>query len=241
MADKKLIDKVKELLDSNANASLKDAAKKWLDEADAKYGDKFDNLKEKGGEALDKLGEFADKYSEKAIDANEKLGKVSDKVAETAEKFAEKAAPVVDGLKDKAAPKIDELKEKAAPKIDELKEKAAPKIDELKEKAAPVVSKVTELEFIKQLKAGISSLDEVIDTFSKPEMKENVGEEAAEQIRKHAEAMKAEGKKFCDCPACTKAREILKELGVDLEVPEAEEAAEPEAPAEAAEEPEAAE
>ena len=237
MADKKLIDKVKELLDSNANASLKDAAKKWLDEADAKYGDKFDNLKEKGGEALDKLGEFADKYSEKAIDANEKLGKVSDKVAETAEKFAEKAAPVVDGLKDKAAPKIDELKEKAAPKIDELKEKAAPKIDELKEKAAPVVSKVTELEFIKQLKNGISSVDEVIDTFSDPEMRKNMGEEAAEQIKAHAEAIKAEGKKFCDCPACTKAREILKELGVDLEEPEVEEAAEEPA----AEEPEVVE
>ena len=215
MADKKLIDKVKELLDSNANASLKDAAKKWLDEADAKYGDKFDNLKEKGGEAWDKLGEFADKYSEKAIDANEKLGKVSDKVAEKAGKFAEKAAPVV-----------DELKEKAAPKIDELKEKAAPKIDELKEKAAPVVSKVTELEFIKQLKAGVSSVDEVIDTFSDPEMREKMGEEAAEQIKAHAEAIKAEGKKFCDCPACTKAREILRELGVDLEAPEVEEAAE---------------
>ena len=230
MADKKLIDKVKELLDSNANASLKDAAKKWLDEADAKYGDKFDNIKEKGSEAWDKIGEFADKYSEKAIDANEKLGRVSDKVAETAGKFADKAAPVVDGLK-----------EKAAPKIDELKEKAAPKFDELKEKAAPVVSKVTELEFIKQLKNGISSVDEVIDTFSDPEMRKNMGEEAAEQIKAHAEAIKAEGKKFCDCPACTKAREILKELGVDLEVPEAEEAAEPEAPAEAAEEPEAAE
>ena len=226
MADKKLIDKVKELLDSNANASLKDAAKKWLDEADAKYGDKFDNLKEKGGEAWDKLGEFADKYSEKAIDANEKLGKVSDKVAEKAGKFAEKAAPVVDGLK-----------EKAAPKIDEFKEKAAPKIDELKEKAAPVVSKVTELEFIKQLKAGVSSVDEVIDTFSDPEMREKMGEEAAEQIKAHAEAIKAEGKKFCDCPACTKAREILKELGVDLEAPEAEEAAEEPA----AEEPETVE
>ena len=226
MADKKLIDKVKELLDSNANASLKDAAKKWLDEADAKYGDKFDNLKEKGGEAWDKFGEFADKYSEKAIDANEKLGKVSDKVAEKAGKFAEKAAPVVDGLK-----------EKAAPKIDELKEKAAPKIDELKEKAAPVVSKVTELEFIKQLKAGVSSVDEVIDTFSDPEMREKMGEEAAEQIKAHAEAIKAEGKKFCDCPACTKAREILKELGVDIEAPEVEEAAEEPA----AEEPEVSE
>ena len=220
MADKKLIDKVKELLDSNANASLKDAAKKWLDEADAKYGDKFDNLKEKGGEAWDKLGEFADKYSEKAIDANEKLGKVSDKVAEKAGKFAEKAAPVVDGLK----------------------EKAAPKIDELKEKAAPVVSKVTELEFIKQLKAGVSSVDEVIDTFSDPEMREKMGEEAAEQIKAHAEAIKAEGKKFCDCPACTKAREILKELGVDLEEPAVEEAAEePAAEEPAAEEPETVE
>ena len=226
MADKKLIDKVKELLDSNANASLKDAAKKWLDEADAKYGDKFDNIKEKGSEAWDKIGEFADKYSEKAIDANDKLGRVSDKVAETAGKFAEKAAPVVDGLK-----------EKAAPKIDELKEKAAPKFDELKEKATPVVSKVTELEFIKQLKNGISSVDEVIDTFSDPEMRKAMGEEAAEQIKAHAEAIKAEGKKFCDCPACTKAREILKELGVDLEEPEVEEAAEEPA----AEEPEVVE
>ena len=167
MADKKLIDKVKELLDSNANASLKDAAKKWLEEADAKYGDKFDELKEKGSEAWDKIGDFADKYSEKAIEANEKLGKVSDKIAEGADKFAEKAAPVVDGLK-----------EKAAPKIDELKEKAAPKIDELKGKAAPVVDKVVENEFIKALKDGISSLDEVIDVFSKPDMKEKMGEEA---------------------------------------------------------------
>ena len=209
MADKKTVDKVKELLDGHVYAPLKDAAEKWLAEADEKYGDKFDELKEKGGEAWDKLNESAEKFSEKSIEANEKLTKAGEKFTDAVEKFS-----------DKAAPKIDELKEKAAHKIDELKEKAAPKLDELKGKAAPVVDKVTESEFIKQLKAGISSLDEVIDTFSKPEMKENVGEEAAEQIRKHAEAMKAEGKKFCDCPACTKAREILKDLGVDIEAPE---------------------
>ncbi|MBR3377361.1 MAG: hypothetical protein IKG44_06750 [Mogibacterium sp.] len=209
MADKKTVDKVKELLDGHVYAPLKDAAEKWLAEADEKYGDKFDELKEKGGEAWDKLNESAEKFSEKSIEANEKLIKAGEKFTDAVEKFS-----------DKAAPKIDELKEKAAPKIDELKEKAAPALDELKGKAAPVVDKVTESEFIKQLKAGISSLDEVIDTFSKPEMKENVGEEAAEQIRKHAEAMKAEGKKFCDCPACTKAREILKDLGVDIEAPE---------------------
>ena len=198
MADGKLIDKVKALLDSNANASLKDAAKKWLDEADEKYGDKFDELKEKGSDAWDKLGELADKYSEKSIETNEKLSKMGGKVAESASKFAEKAAPVVD----------------------DLKEKAAPKIEGLKGKAAPVVNKVTEMEFIKQLKAGIASLDEVIDTFSKPEMADKMGAEAAEQIRAHAEAMKAEGKKFCDCPACTQAREILKELGESIEEPE---------------------
>ena len=214
MADKKTVDKVKELLGGHVYAPLKEAAEKWLAEADEKYGDKFDELKEKGSDAFEKFGDFAEKYSDKTIEATEKLSKVSDKVAAGAEKFAEKAAP-----------KIDELKEKAAPKIDELKEKASPKIEELKGKAAPVVDKVTEMEFIKQLKAGISSLDEVIDTFSKPEMKEMMGEEAAAQIKAHAEAMKAEGKTFCDCPACTKAREILRDLGEDIEVPEAEEPA----------------
>ena len=222
MADKKTVDKVKDLLSGHVYAPLKEAAEKWLAEADEKYGDKFDELKEKGSETLDKLGEVAEKYSDKSIEVTEKLAKVSDKISEGADKLSEKAAPVVDSLK-----------EKAAPKIDELKEKAAPKIEELKGKAAPVVDKVTENEFIKQLKAGISSLDEVIETFSKPEMKEAMGEEAAAQIKAHAEAMKAEGKKFCDCPACTKAREILKDLGVDLEEPEVEEAK--------AEEPEVAE
>ena len=209
MADKKTVDKVKELLGGHVYAPLKEAAEKWLAEADEKYGDKFDEFKEKSTETLDKLGEIAEKYSEKSIEVTEKLTKVGDKIGENAEKFSEKAAP-----------KIEELKEKAAPKIEELKEKAAPKIEELKGKAAPVVDKVTENEFIKQLKAGISTLDEVIDTFSKPEMKEAMGEEAAAQIKAHAEAMKAEGKKFCDYPACTKAREILKDLGVDIEEPE---------------------
>ena len=225
MADKKTVDKVKELLGGHVYGPLKEAAEKWLAEAEEKYGDKFDDVKEKGGKAWDKISDAAEKFSEKSIEANEKLTKAGEKVAEGAGKFAEKAAPVVDGLK-----------EKAAPKIEELKEKAAPKVEELKGKAAPVVDKVTELEFIKQLKAGIASVDEVIDTFSDPEMREKMGEEAAEQIKQHAEAIKAEGKKFCDCPACTKAREILKDLGVDIEAPEVEEPAAEEAKAEEPEE-----
>ena len=211
MADKKTVDKVKALLDGHVYAPLRDAAEKWLAEAEDKYGDKFDDLKEKGGDAWDKLNDAAEKFSDKSIEMNEKLSKAGEKFTEGAEKFAEKAAPV-----------IGDLKEKAGPKFDELKEKAAPAFDEIKGKAAPVVDKVTESEFIKQLKNGVASLDEVIETFSKPEMKANVGEEAAEQIRKHAEAMKAEGKKYCDCPACTKAREILRDLGEDLDAPDAE-------------------
>ena len=227
MADNKTVDKVKALLDGHVYGPLKEAAEKWLAEADEKYGDKFDELKGKGSEALDKLGEYAEKYSEKSIEVGEKLSKVSEKLGESAEKFAEKAAPVV-----------EDLKVKAAPVVEDLKGKAAPVVEDLKGKAAPVVDKVTENEFIKQLKAGISSLDEVIDTFSKPEMKEAMGEEAAAQIKAHAEAMKAEGKTFCDCPACTKAREILKDLGVELEEPEVGEA---EAEEPAAEEPEVTE
>ena len=223
MADKKTVDKVKELLNGHVYGPLKDAAEKWLAEVDEKYGDKIDDIKEKGSEALDKLGDAAEKFSDKSIETSEKLTQAGAKVAEKAEEFKEKAAPKVEEFKEKAGPKLEELKDKAAPKIEELKGKAAPKVEELKSKAAPVVDKVTELEFIKQLKAGISSVDEVIETFSKPEMREAMGEEAAEQIRKHAEAIKAEGKKFCDCEACTKAREILKDLGVDLDEPEVDE------------------
>lgn len=208
MADKKTVDKVKSLLDGHVYAPLKEAAEKWLEEADEKY-----DVKEKAGKAWDKLGDAAESFSDASAKFNEKMNAAGGKVTEMA---------------DKAAPKIEELKEKAAPKIDELKEKAAPKIDELKGKAAPTVDKVTESELIAKLKEGIATVNETIEHFSDPKVRSDIGEEAAEQIKKHAEELKAQGKKFCDCPACTKAREILKDLGVELEdvAEEAEEAAE---------------
>ena len=201
MAEKNTVDKVKELLDGHVYAPLRDAAEKWLEEADEKY-----DVKEKAEKAWDKLTETAENFSESSIKFNEKMAGASEKLSASADKFAEKAVPV-----------LEEIKDMAAPKVGALVGKAAPKVEDLKEKAAPAVDKITESELIKQLKAGVATLDEVIDTFSKPEMRANVGEEAAEQIKKHAEEMKAAGKKFCDCPACTKAREILKDLGVDLE------------------------
>ena len=186
MADKKTVDKVKELLDGHVYAPLKEAAEKWLEEADEKY-----DVKDKAGKAWDKLGEAADSFADASAKFNEKMSAAGEKVTE----MADKAAPV----------------------IDELKEKAAPKIDELKEKAAPTVGKVTDSELVAKLKEGITTVNETIEHFSDPKVKADIGEEAAEQIRRHAEELKAQGKKYCDCPACTKAREILRDLGVELE------------------------
>jgi uncharacterized phage infection (PIP) family protein YhgE len=190
MADKKTVDKVKELLDGHVYAPLKETAEKWLAEADEKY-----DVKEKAGKAWDKLGEAADSFAESSGKFNEKMNEAGEKFTAGAEKLAEKAGPAVDQLKEKAAPKLDELKEKAAPALD----------------------KVSDSELIAKLKEGIATVNETIEHFSDPKVREDFGEEAAEQIKKHAEALKAEGKEFCDCPACTKAREILKDLGVDLE------------------------
>ena len=201
MADKKTVEKVRALLDGHVYAPLKEAAEKWLEEADEKY-----DVKDKAGKAWDKLGDAAESFSDASIKFNEKMGAAGEKFADGAEKFAGKAAPV-----------IDDLKEKAAPKIGELKEKAAPKLDELKDKAAPAIDKVTESELIAKLREGIATVNETIEHMSDPKVRENIGEEAAEQIKAHAEALKAEGKKYCDCPACTKAREILRDLGEPLE------------------------
>ncbi|MBR2706874.1 MAG: hypothetical protein IKE74_06480 [Mogibacterium sp.] len=190
MADKKTVDKVKALLDGHVYAPLKDAAEKWLAEADEKY-----DVKEKAGKAWDKLNDAAESFSDASMKFNEKMSEAGEKFTDGAEKFADKAAPV----------------------IDELREKAAPKIDELKGKAAPTIDKVTESELVAKLKEGIATVNETIEHFSDPKVREDIGEEAAEQIKAHAEALKAEGKKYCDCPACTKAREILRDLGEDLD------------------------
>lgn len=190
MADQKTIDKVKALLEGHCYAPLKEAAEKWLEVADEKY-----DVKEKAGKAWDKLNDAADVVVDASGKFNEKMGELSEK----------------------AVPAIDKLQEKAAPAIDKAKEKAAPAIEKAKSKAEPTLEKIAELELVKQLKEGISTLSDNIALFGSEKGAEIVGsKEAAEQIKKHAEEMKAQGKTFCDCEACTKAREILKDLGEDI-------------------------
>ena len=199
MADQKIVEKVKALLEGNVYGPLKEAAEKWLEVADEKY-----DVKEKAAKAKDAFDDAVDVVKD----------------------AAEKAAPAIEKAKEKAAPAIEKAKEKAGEAFDKLQDtdtykdlqgKAEPYLEKVKEKADPALEKIAEIELIKQLKEGIATLTENIEFFSTDKGAEVVGsQELADQIKAHAEAMKAEGKEFCDCEACTKAREILKDLGEDI-------------------------
>lgn len=63
--------------------------------------------------------------------------------------------------------------------------------------------------YISMLKESIMPIDEVIDLFAQPFMADTFGPEKAKAIHDHAVEVKANGGVFCDCPACTKAQEIL--------------------------------
>ena len=194
MADQKTVEKVKALLETNVYGPLKDAAEKWLEVADEKY-----DVKDMAAKAKDKLDD--------AVDA----------VKDAADKLQDSAGPAFENLKEKAGPTIDKLQDAAEPYLDKLQDAAEPYLDKIQGKAEPTLEKIRESELIKQLKDGISTLTDNIELFGSEKGAEIVGsKEAAEQIKKHAEAMKAEGKTFCDCEACTKAREILRDLGEDI-------------------------
>lgn len=66
------------------------------------------------------------------------------------------------------------------------------------------------------LKNSIATTEEVIYLFSNDEMRAKFGD-MGDVILSHAKDMKAQGEKYCDCPACTKAKEIYEELGGVLE------------------------
>lgn len=63
--------------------------------------------------------------------------------------------------------------------------------------------------YIDMLEESVMTLDEVITTFEQPFMIEKFGAEMAGQIHDHAAELKANGGKWCDCPACSCGLEIL--------------------------------
>ena len=149
--------------------------------------EKYD-IKDKADKAWDKLNDAADKFSDASIKFNEKMAGVSEDVGEAYDKISEKAAPVVDKIQEKAAPVVDKAGEK-----------------------------LLEVELIKQLKEGINSVGDLIETFGNKDAAEKFGDDFAAKMKEHAEELKAKGEAFCDCDACKKARSILKDFGEDVE------------------------
>lgn len=122
-------------------------------------------------------------------------------------------------LKEAAEKWLDEF-DKFADANDEKAVKLAEKMGDvagnLGEKAEDATAKLLESELVAKLKEGIATADEMIDTFSTEEAKQKFGD-MADKIKAHGEELKAKGEKFCDCDACKKAREILKDLGEKLD------------------------
>lgn len=200
MANKETIDKVKSLLEGHCYGPLREAAEKWLAVADEKY-----DIKDKADKAWDKLNDAVDKVVESSGKFNEKMADVSEKVADSYDKLSEKAAPAID--------KLGDMAEKYAGENTELGKKMA----EVSDKFGDSAEKIAESELIKQLKEGINSVGDLLDTFGADDAKEKFGAEFAEKVKSHAEELKAKGEEFCDCDACKKARSILKDLEADIE------------------------
>lgn len=184
--------------------------------ADQKTIDKVKELLE--GHCYGPLKEAAEKWLEIAdekYDVKEKAAKAKDAFDDAVDAVKENAGPAWDKAKEKAGEAFDKIQDTDTYK--DLQGKAEPYLEKVKEKADPALEKLAEMELVKQLKEGVATLTENIEFFSTDKGAEVVGsKEAAEQIKAHAEAMKAEGKEYCDCEACTKAREILKDLGEDI-------------------------
>lgn len=63
--------------------------------------------------------------------------------------------------------------------------------------------------YVEVLEDSIVDIDSVINLFGSDMGIEKFGAEMASQIANHAREIKANGAKWCDCPACTVAKEIL--------------------------------
>ena len=65
------------------------------------------------------------------------------------------------------------------------------------------------IEYIAELEADIMPIDSLIRFAQSQEGKTYFGAETAAEIVSHAEEIKADGAKYCDCPACAIAASIL--------------------------------
>lgn len=68
---------------------------------------------------------------------------------------------------------------------------------------------------IAEIQEDITTVDDLV-AFANSPMAEKVFGEGVGDFRKHAAELKASGAKFCDCAACTPAKEILDNKAVIL-------------------------
>lgn len=76
--------------------------------------------------------------------------------------------------------------------------------------------KAASAKLIAELEADVQTIDEVIELFGSEAGQKAVGVEAAAQMLAHFQEVKANGGKWCDCPACAAGRIILDNRNVIL-------------------------
>ena len=68
--------------------------------------------------------------------------------------------------------------------------------------------------YVEDLEADIMPIDQLIGFAGSEAGIQYFGEAAAKGIVSHAEEIKANGARYCDCPACAAAEAILKKLEI---------------------------
>jgi len=66
---------------------------------------------------------------------------------------------------------------------------------------------------VKELQEDITSIDGLIAFAGSDYAAKIYGKDGAEKLLAHAKQRKADGEKYCDCPACVAAAAILTKLG----------------------------
>ena len=69
--------------------------------------------------------------------------------------------------------------------------------------------KIAAQSLIAEIEADITTVDKLVPFAHSERAKEIFGEDGAKNFAAHADELKASGAKYCDCPACTPAAEIL--------------------------------
>lgn len=69
--------------------------------------------------------------------------------------------------------------------------------------------KEASIALIKELKEDIEPIDDLLAFAHSDNCVKSLGEKEAKEILAHTEELKAKGANYCDCPACTAAKNII--------------------------------